>query len=136
MLSDVPVAMLGSALLWDVVALVRGEGIWWTIGFWNVALGLAGAAVAAAAGFVDFVSIDEKSPAARTARFHMYAALGTVALYIGSLVARGAPGEPADWRLAATLTLDATGVVLLGLAGWLGGHLVFHHGVGRRGNDE
>jgi uncharacterized membrane protein len=139
MVSDLPVALLGSSLVWDVAALVRGEGIWWTIGFWNVALGLAGAAVAAIAGLVDFSGIADDHPASRTARIHMYVALGAVGLYIGSLVARGAPATPAQpegWRLAVILALDITGVVLLGAAGWLGGHLVFHYGVGRTEKDE
>jgi uncharacterized membrane protein len=131
MLSDLPVALLGTAIVWDAVAIARGEAVWWTIGFWNVVLGLTGAAVAAVAGFVDFVAIHGQSRAARTAQFHMYAALGAVALYVGSLVARGGPGQPADSRLVVTIALDLAGVALLGAAGWLGGHLVFHHGVGR-----
>ncbi len=131
MLSDLPVALLGSSIVWDVAALVRGEAVWWTIGFWNLALGLAGATLAAIAGLVDFAGIDETDSAARTAQFHMYAALGAVGLYIGSVVARGGTDAPEGWRLAATVALDAAGVALLGAAGWLGGHLVFHHGVGR-----
>jgi uncharacterized membrane protein len=136
MLSDLPVALLGSSIVWDVAALVRDEGIWWTIGFWNVALGLAGAALAAVAGLVDFSGIAESHPASRTAQFHMYVALGAVGLYIGSLVARGAPEAPEGWRLAITVALDAAGVALLGAAGWLGGHLVFHYGVGQSEKDE
>ncbi len=131
MLSDAPIALLGSSIVWDATGLVRGETIWWTIGYWNVALGVAAAAMAAVAGLVDFASIDEKHPAARTAQLHMLAALGAVGLYVGSLLARGGQGEPAGWRLAITVAIDAVGFALLSAAGWLGGHLVFRFGVGR-----
>lgn len=48
-LSDVPVGLLGTSLVWDAVGLWRGEPVWWAISFWAIALGLAVAAAAATA---------------------------------------------------------------------------------------
>ena len=133
MLSDAPVALLGSSVVWDAAALARGEAFWWALGFWNIALGVAAAAAAAVAGLIDLAALDKESPAAATAVTHMAAALGAVALFGGSLMARGGPGAPEGVGLATTVTLDVLGLAVLSAAGWLGGHLVFHFGVGRDG---
>jgi uncharacterized membrane protein len=39
-----------------VLGVVRHENLWWSISFWNIALGLAAALVTALAGFVDYVT--------------------------------------------------------------------------------
>src|SRR5262249_59659058 len=57
-LSDFPLALLGTSLLWDAVGLWRGEAIWWAIAFWNIALGLIVALAAATAGAVDYAAIE------------------------------------------------------------------------------
>src|SRR5262245_40881490 len=134
-ISDFPIALLGSSIIWDVVGLVRGETIWWAIAFWDICLGLASAVVAAIAGMVDYVSIEEKS-AMRTATRHMLLMLLVVGLYSASLFVRRGPAAPAGWALTSALGLEGTGAILMGVGGWYGGHLVFHHGVGRASVEE
>ena len=130
-LSDLPAALLGTSLLWDVVGLWRGEQVWWAISFWNVALGLAAAGAAACAGAVDYASIPQDDPALATANRHMLLMLCAVSPYVLSLVVRGGAAAPHGASLAAVFALEGLGVLLLAAGGWYGGHLVFHHGVGR-----
>ena len=130
-LSDFPVPLLGTSLLWDAVAVWRGEPVWWSISFWNVALGLATAAVAACAGAVDYAAIPQGDPALRTATRHMLLMLCAVSPYVLSLVVRGGASAPRGASLWAVFALEGLGLLLLSAGGWYGGHLVFHHGVGR-----
>jgi uncharacterized membrane protein len=130
-LSDVPVGLLGTSPVWDAVGLWRGEPVWWAISFWGIALGLAAAAAAATAGFVDYAAIPQDDPAQATAIRHMMFVLGALAPYGISLAVRGGSAPPSGGSATAVLLLDALGLLLLSVGGWYGGHLVFHHGVGR-----
>lgn len=130
-LSDFPIPLLGTSLLWDAVAVWRGEPVWWAISFWNVALGLATAAVAACAGAVDYAAIRQGDPALQTASRHMLLMLCAVSPYVLSLVVRGGAVAPRGASLWAVFVLEGLGLLLLSAGGWYGGHLVFHHGVGR-----
>jgi uncharacterized membrane protein len=47
------------------------------------------------------------------------------------LVVRRKPGLPSDHGQLIVLGLEILGFLLLGIGGWLGGHLVFHHGIGQ-----
>ncbi|MFL6215399.1 MAG: DUF2231 domain-containing protein [Blastocatellia bacterium] len=129
-LSDFPVALLGTSLLWDALGVWRGEAVWWAISFWNMALGLVIALVAAMAGAVDYAAIKERDRALKLATTHMVVMLLAVSLYAASLLARGGPLPPAGATRIVALILESAGLILLVVGGWCGGHLVFHHGVG------
>lgn len=129
-LSDVPVGLLGTSLLWDAVGVWRGEPIWWAISFWCIALGLGAAVLTAAAGFIDYAAIGQDDAALAVATRHMLFALLALAPYGISLAVRGAPAPPPGGWAAGVLVLEGVGLLALSVAGWYGGHLVFHHGVG------
>lgn len=136
-LSDVPVGLLGTSLVWNAVGVWRGEAVWWAVSFWCIALGLAAAAAAATAGFVDYAAIPQDNPAQETAIRHMLFILGALAPYCVSLAVRGGPAPPSGGAVAGILILEGLGLILISVGGWYGGHLVFHHGVGvesRRGH--
>lgn len=130
-LSDVPVGLLGTSLVWNVAGVWRGEAVWWAISFWVIALGLAAAGAAATAGFVDYAVIPQDDPAQGPAIRHMLFILGALAPYGVSLALRGGPAPPSGRAVAGIFILEGLGLVLLSAGGWYGGHLVFHHGVGR-----
>lgn len=130
-LSDVPVGLLGTSLVWDAVGVWRGEPVWWAISFWGIALGLAAAGAAATAGFIDYTAIAQDDPAQATATRHMLFVLAALAPYAISLAVRGGSAPPSGRAAVGVLLLEGLGLLLLSVGGWYGGHLVFHHGVGR-----
>jgi len=87
-------------------------------------LGIAGAAISAVTGIVQYV--DTRDAVRRETAVH--AALNNVALgaYVASAVLRSRGRRPLARGLAAT------GLGVVGLSGWLGGDIAFRHGVGVR----
>ena len=126
-----PIAFLGTSLIWDVIGVIRLEAIWWTVSFWGISFGLVCAAAAATAGFIDYITIEPGDRALRTATRHMMLMLAAVSLYSTSLIVRQGASRPAGMSLIAVFALEGAGALLLGIGGWYGGHLVYHHGVGR-----
>lgn len=130
MLSDFPMVLL---LLWtvlDAAALILGSPLLWRLGHWTLVGGVVAAGFAATAGLVDYSAIDStRRGAARTAVAHMLVMLSVVVVAIVALVFR-TPALPrhAD-RVVHCVALVLVAAGLAG-GGWLGGHLVFRHGVG------
>ena len=136
MLSDFPLALLGTSLLWDVIGIYRSESVWWAISFWNIVLGLVTALAAATAGAIDYAAIKPKSPAVPLATTHMLLMLTAVSLYVVSLLMRGGPAPVVGGNRILVLILEGLGLITLVAGGWCGGHLVFHHGIGRDQTDD
>jgi uncharacterized membrane protein len=127
-LTDFPIALWSVSLLWDGVGLVSGDPFWIRCSFWSIAVGLLAALPTLAAGILDYVALPENRPAAeRTAQLHMLAMLSATALFAGSLIVRfsGVAYKPSP----VALVLSALGFIVLLLGGWLGGELVFRHGI-------
>jgi uncharacterized membrane protein len=126
-----PMALLGTSLAFDGAGLVTGAPTWWTISFWNLALGLALGLLAGVTGFIDSLRVPEDAPAAPVVARHMLVVLAGLSCYGLALVVRGGTGAPVGTARVGTLALEALGLVSLLVAGWLGGELVYRHGVGQ-----
>jgi Predicted membrane protein len=132
-LSDFPMVLL---LLWvalDGTALAVGSPLLWTIGRWALIGGMVAAVLAASAGLMDYLGVGESAPRGlRTATAHLAVMLSVTCVAAVDLVYRGTAPPTGAGRVLhiAALVLVAGG---LGAGGWLGGHLVFHHGVGVEG---
>lgn len=130
-LTHLPIGLWAAAFLADAAALLAPPGPWWTLAAWCLAAGLAAALPAAATGFVDYVSLAEEHPANRTATRHMVAVLAAAGLFVVALVLhRDALGGGAPARPAVALLASGAGLAALVLGGWLGGELVYRHGLG------
>jgi uncharacterized membrane protein len=135
-LSDFPLVFL---LLWvalDGIALVVGSPLLWMLGRWALIGGTAAAVLAASAGFIDYLSVGTTAPrAVRTASAHLAVMLSVTCIAAIDLVYRSAQPPSGTGRIlhVAALVLVAGG---LAAGGWLGGHLVFHHGVGVEPHDR
>lgn len=129
-LTDFPLALLPLALLWDIVALWQGGDFWWKAAFWTLIAGLVAVLPTAVTGFLDYLTLERSSQALRTATSHMLVMLTAVACFAGSAVAHGGPAAVSGGRAAVVLSLAASGALLFGMGGWLGGELVYGQGVG------
>lgn len=134
-LTDFPIALWSVAFLWDVVGFVRSDPIWWRFGFWTSAAGLIFALPTLASGLLDYLAISENRIAAeRTATRHMIAMLCVTGLFTGSLIVRVGPDPLNLPQEIGVIVLEAIGVVIVLVGAWLGGELVFRHGIGRAGD--
>ncbi|MEZ5545534.1 MAG: DUF2231 domain-containing protein [Lysobacteraceae bacterium] len=122
-----PIACWSLAVVADFAGLYLGETAWrWSAGL--LIVGCAMALPAMLAGVVELVRVPE-GEALRDAYWHMTAMLLATALFTARLLLRQdrLHALPPD---ALALTLDALGALALGIGGWLGGRLVYGHGVG------
>jgi uncharacterized membrane protein len=130
-LSDFPLVLLSSWVALDAAALLAGSASLWEVGHWALVAGVIAAGLAAVAGLLDFLGLPETKPEAMpTATAHLLLMLSVTVLAVVSLLFRGAQPPVGGGPLAlhvASLILVAAG---LGVGGWFGGHLVFHHRVG------
>jgi uncharacterized membrane protein len=121
MLVAIPIGLWIFSLVCDLVHLSGAVGQNWNVvAMYTLAGGIAGALLAAVPGFIDMLSLS--GPIKRTALVHMSINLTVVALYAVNFWLR-LGGATLVW-------LSVLGLGLLVISGWLGGKMVFEHGVG------
>lgn len=125
-----PIALLGTSLAFDLVGLLRAEALWWAIAYWNIALGLAVSVLTAGTGLFDSMRVAPDSPASPVVTRHLLAMIAALSCYGAALAIRPVAQMPAGGVLYATLALEGVGLGLLLLGAFLGGELVYRHGVG------
>src|SRR5215510_1263710 len=129
MLVALPIGLFVASFAFDLIHLWNGGQMWSQLAFYNLAVGLTGAAVAAIPGFIDYVSLtDEKI--LRVAHWHFGVNVVLLSVYGVDLWLRIQSRKSGDGGFHLTpFLLSAAAMLLLGLSGWLGGELVFAHGV-------
>ena len=127
LLVPIPIGAFVAALATDIAyAAGCGEGFA-TASLWLLGGGLAGAVLAAIAGFTDFAA-NSAIRALRDAWLHLFANLTVVVIELISFCLR--LGD--RWIAGGVgLGLSVVAVLLLLFSGWKGGELVFRHGVGQ-----
>ena len=124
-LVPVPIGLWIFSLVCDAVyAFISSDVVWDRMAFYTMLGGVAGALLAAVPGFIDFLSLTDPK-VKRVALAHLLLNLTIVALYAVNLWLRTTTPPGARTPIA----LSVVGVLLLAVAGWLGGELVFRHGV-------
>ena len=123
-----PVACWSLAVAADFASLHFGTAAWsWSGGL--LAVGCAMAVVAMLAGLLELARVPE-GVAMRDAYLHMSAMLVALLLFATSLLLRLDHLKPLAPNIVSLL-LDTGGFVALAVGGWLGGKMVYGHGVGR-----
>lgn len=129
MLVPFPIAFLVGALLTDIAYLKWGWAMWAYASSWLIGAGIATALLAALFGFIDFFS-ERRIRQLKAAWYHMIGNLTAVLLSMANFVVHMRDGALAVEGMG--ITLSAIVVLLLLLNGWMGGHLVYRHGVAVR----
>jgi uncharacterized membrane protein len=127
MLVPLPIGLFVAALICDIVYVADGSPGWAFAARWLLGGGLAGALLAALAGFADFAG-NSRIRAFRDAWLHLFANLALVLIEGVNLILR-----LPDPRVAGSIgiILSAAAALVMLFSGWKGGELVFRHGVGR-----
>jgi uncharacterized membrane protein len=130
MLIPFPIALWIFSLVADLIYLWRGNPVWrdW-IAFYTLLGGTIGAAAAAVPGIVDWLSIKD-AEVKKLADWH--ARLNVIALVVFAADFYLRTTRGASWvggSMTIPLLLSVVGIVLITISGWLGGEMVYVHGV-------
>lgn len=130
MIIPFPIALWVFSLVADVIYLWRGNPVWrdW-IAFYVLLAGIMGGAAAAVPGLIDWLSLTDKA-VVKIANWH--ARLNVIALLVfaSSFYLRTKSGTSlVSGSYTIPLALSVLGVGLITISGWLGGEMVFKHGV-------
>ena len=130
MIIPFPIALWVFSLVADVIYLWRGNLVWrnW-IAFYTLLGGIIGAVVAAVPGFIDWLSITDRNVVG-IANWHARLNLIALVIFVISFYLRTTSG--ASWVSRSYTTpvlVSVLGVILITISGWLGGEMVFKHGV-------
>ena len=127
MLIPFPIAFFIGAFLADLAFLASSDLFWATAAFWLLAGGLVMAALAAIAGFTDFLG-DSRIRGLPDAWMHMLANVAVVLIEAVNLFLR--LGSPDRALPSPGIYLSGAAFLLLGFSGWKGRDLVYRHRVG------
>ena len=127
MLVVFPIALFVGALVTDIAFVAFGAPGWAEASKWLLGAGVAGALLAALAGFADFFG-NSRIRELRDAWLHMFANLAVVVVELVNFVVR-LSDEGAAGSIGLALSVVAALVLLF--SGWKGGELVYRHGVGQ-----
>lgn len=129
MIVPIPIGLFVFALIADLASMVNGASdAWPTVALYCIGGGIVGGLLAAPFGLIDLLSVHEER-AKKAGITHMVINLGVVALFIINFLLRvqGVAGT-------TPLILTVLAILLLLVSGWLGGQMVFVHGVGQAGS--
>lgn len=130
MLIPFPIGLLVFSLIADLIYLWRGNPVWENyIAFYTLLGGIIGAAAAAVPGLIDWATLTDRA-AVKVANWHARVNIIGLVIFIASFYLRTTSG--AKWIVSMPMLpiiLSIIGVIGLAIAGWLGGELVFRHGV-------
>jgi uncharacterized membrane protein len=130
-LSDLPLACFMLSFLWNVIAVLSNRQPWYAMTFWAMLTGLILVVPTAVIGLLDYTKVLERHhPGWVTATLHLVANVSATLFFLISLLVRSGPGALSGPPKIISLLLAVIGAGILSVGGFLGGRLVYHHGIG------
>jgi len=125
MLVPFPIGFLVGALICDIILAFTHNPFWPQVAVVLLGFGIVAALVTAVAGFIDYGTAPMSDAAKSTATRHMIFNLVAVVVFAIAFWLR-----LGDNVSTAGIVLTVVGVLIMAVAGYLGGHLSYHYGVG------
>jgi nitrite reductase/ring-hydroxylating ferredoxin subunit/uncharacterized membrane protein len=123
-----PIAMWVGGFVFDLIGARWPNPGLWAAGFYSVIAGCVCAVLAAGAGVMDWLfTVPPESSAKQRGLIHGGLNALNLLLFIYVAYRLGSPSTAPD---GITLFLMALGVAILGVAGWMGGTLVYRNQIG------
>lgn len=122
-----PLGLLGTAVIFDIIYLIWGNGLMAAVSFWMMTAGIIGGLLAAPFGLIDWLAIPSGTRAKTIGATHGIVMVFTLLFFVGSWWMRSDLPERPE-MFASVLSIVGLCSALLG--GWLGGELVERLGVG------
>lgn len=124
-----PIGLFSLALILDLASFAKDDGTPLVkSAFTCLSAGIITALLAATAGLADYADIRSDHPAKKTATWHMLLNIAAVLLYAISVALRWGSLE-ADHTPVLALLASLVASAVLGVSGYLGGHLVYNDGI-------
>ncbi len=130
MVAGFPLAFWAGGTVWDLAGVFWPGPPWAALAFWTLSLGLVASVPAFASGFVELVSLPANHSAERVAWWHMGFMSVAFCCILASVLLRRGPSGVTEKPGLLEISLALLGILVAFGGGWLGGELVFRHGVG------
>ncbi len=130
MLVPLPIGAFFLALLADLFHLPARDPFWYRFAFVAIGIGIITALLSAVFGAVEYFGVRMSAAGGRIATWHAVLNVTVVVLYAASWFLRRHDAALGTDRFPLVFGLAVVGFVLLGVSGWLGGNLAYHHKVG------
>jgi uncharacterized membrane protein len=127
MLIVFPLGLLGTAVIFDLIAKFTGNQGLYGVSYWMMAAGVVGGLLAAIFGFMDWMGIKPGTRAKKIGGYHGLGNLAVVLLFALSWWMRS--NDQSRIPGAVEFTLSLLGFLLALVTGWLGGELVYRLGM-------
>ena len=125
-----PIGCFVAAVVCDIISIWAGPVFWAPMSTWLILFGVIGALVAGLFGFIDYLSAPMSAQAKNVAAWHMTLNLALIIIFGLACAVRFH-----DHASVAGYALTALGIVLLAVAGYLGGDVAHRHLVGSSERD-
>jgi uncharacterized membrane protein len=133
MLVHLPVALWPLSLVSDILYMSTDDVFFARASFYLIGVGILVALLAAATGAAELIDVPRRTLAMRIGLTHGILNVLIAGLYLLSFFSRGSLSTGSDGIVTSTeLLLNVISVGLLMVSGYLGGLLVYEHGVGLR----
>lgn len=122
-----PIAFFIGALVFDLLSVISRNHSFWQTGYYLAIAGIVGAVMAAIPGAIDyFYTVPPQSTAKKRATKHALINVTNLVLFVFVVYYR----QTENAIPAVVLVIEAIGVILLSIAGWMGGTLVHRNQIG------
>lgn len=127
MLIAFPVAFLTGTFVFDLLSVVLDKDNLWQTAYYLEITGILSALIAAVPGVIDFIgTVPPKSSAKKRAAKHGIINVTHVVLFFIAWRLR----TNGSYSTTLIISIELAGVILLSIAGWLGGTLVYRNQIG------
>jgi uncharacterized membrane protein len=129
MLIPFPIALWTTSFALDIWFYFQRNPSWLLASKIMIAAGCLGALAAAIPGIIDWLTLKDPK-VVRIANWHARLNVAALIVFAISLFLRlGSYGHLVGHRLTIPFLLSLLGMILIAISGWLGGEMVFRHGV-------
>jgi uncharacterized membrane protein len=125
MLVTIPIGCFVAAVACDIISIWAGPVFWSEMGTWLLLFGVCGGLLAALFGFVDYLTAPMSTQAKGLASWHMVLNIVAIVIFGVACAVRFH-----DHASTAGYAFTAAGIVVLSIAGYLGGDVAHRHLVG------
>jgi uncharacterized membrane protein len=122
-----PLGALSMSVVVDILNLIDERQIWKDAAYVLIGLGVIAGLAVAVPGLIDWLSLPRDHEAKSIGLLH--AASNSIGLILFALSWYLRYDQPDNWSTAA-LICSLLGITALSVGGWLGGEMVYRHGVG------